>query len=246
MKRTIWIAVLAVLAFAVIVVTRLPAQWAAGVLPQGVSCVQLSGSVWNGACGNLTVRGLQLGDVVWQVHPAPLLTGKLAMRIDMSRGADFARGEIEADRGGTISARDLQASLPLERALIPQLPANLSGNVRTDLSVLRVEKGVVTTVQGHIEARDLEQHGRTSLRLGDYVVSFPVMKDGTEPVGELRSVSGPLDVQGTLRLTREPGFVVEGLVSPHPDAPPDLVEQLRFLGAADAQGRRPFSVAGTF
>ncbi|MGH8286318.1 MAG: type II secretion system protein N, partial [Steroidobacteraceae bacterium] len=57
---------------------------------------------------------------------------------------------------------------------------------------------------------------------------------------------GPLNVTGSLRLTREPGFVLDGLVAARPDASPELARQLQYLGAPDAGGRRPFSIAGTF
>ena len=38
----------------------------------------------------------------------------------------------------------------------------------------------------------------------------------------------------------------EGLVAARTGAPPELINNLRFLGSPDATGRRPFSVAGTF
>jgi len=75
-------------------------------------------------------------------------------------------------------------------------------------------------------------------------ISFP--GGGTEPVGTLVDLGGPLAVQGTLRLTDQPGYVLEGQVAPRADAAPDLVSDLQFLGSPDAEGRRPFNIAGTF
>jgi hypothetical protein len=49
-----------------------------------------------------------------------------------------------------------------------------------------------------------------------------------------------------VRLTHQPGYVLEGLVAPRADAAPELVGNLQFLGSPDASGRRPFSIAGTF
>ena len=56
---------------------------------------------------------------------------------------------------------------------------------------------------------------------------------------------GPLAVQGTLRLTRQPGYVLEGQVAPRDGAPPELIGNLQLLGTPDGLGRRPFSIAGT-
>jgi general secretion pathway protein N len=110
--------------------------------------------------------------------------------------------------------------------------------------LLRLEGGVITAVQGRVEARDLEQRGNQQYRLGDYAVTFPG-GDG-EPTGSLESIGGPLDVKGTLRLTREPGYSIDGTVATKPDVDPKLATQLEYLGSADGNGRRPFSVAGTF
>ena len=62
----------------------------------------------------------------------------------------------------------------------------------------------------------------------------------------MRDLDGPLALEGTLRLTPQPGFELEGLIAPRNGAPPELVNNIRFLGAPDASGRRSFSLAGTF
>jgi hypothetical protein len=53
-------------------------------------------------------------------------------------------------------------------------------------------------------------------------------------------------VNGTLSLGADRSYVIDGLVAPRPDATPAVTDTLRYLGAPDAQGRRPFSVAGTY
>lgn len=62
----------------------------------------------------------------------------------------------------------------------------------------------------------------------------------------MRDTGGPLSVSGTLRLTRAGGFDVQALVAPRADAPPELLNNLRFLGSPDASGRREFSMSGSF
>jgi hypothetical protein len=47
-------------------------------------------------------------------------------------------------------------------------------------------------------------------------------------------------------LTPEPGFDLQGLVAARPSASADLVQNLRFLGSPDAQGRRQFSLESSF
>jgi len=245
MKRTIWIGVLAVLAFAVILVVKWPASWVSGALPVGVTCGEITGTVWNGACDALSVQNIALGNLQWQLHPVGLLSGALVSQLSIDGPVGTATAQVAARSGGRITARNVRANFPLNPALLTSLPPGLRGNVETDLALLRLEKGIVAAIEGHIDVHDLEQRGAQNSNWGDYVVSFPPGSSG-EPVGDVRSVKGPLEIEGKLRLTREPGFVLDGLLKPRASAPADLVQKLGALGTPDAQGRRAFSVAGTF
>ena len=56
MKRTVTVIVLGVVAFAAILLARLPASW---LLPRGnanFSCASVEGSLWSGYCSGLTVN----------------------------------------------------------------------------------------------------------------------------------------------------------------------------------------------
>jgi general secretion pathway protein N len=247
MKRGIWITLLAIVAFAAILIARLPVTWVAGFIPKNVSCAELGGTVWDGSCMGAVVQNVRLDSVSWELRPWALFGRKLAGYIEVTRGANYVRGDIEAKSGGTLTARNLQADMPLDPTLIPQLPRSLTGLVRANLASLHVENGAITAIQGLVEAHDLVQGtGAQRLVLGDYSLTFPAADPSKEPVGQLHSLSGPLQVEGTLRLTREPGFVLEGLVAAGPEASPQLVKELSYLGSPDAQGRRPFSMAATF
>jgi hypothetical protein len=80
--------------------------------------------------------------------------------------------------------------------------------------------------------------------IGDYRVTFVDAPAGTVN-GRLQSVSGPLDVAGSLQTENNRSYEIDGEAGPHPDAPPDIVEALQYLGAPQANGRYPFSIAGT-
>ncbi len=243
--RVIWITLLAVVAFAIILIARMPASWVVPAPPAKVSCSATEGTIWSGSCMGLTVQGRALGDLAWELHPVRLVAGKIAAHIALTRPGASAEGEIESGFSGKVlTARNLKADLPLESALIPQLPANLRGSAHAELARARLENGVVTDLQGHIEARDLQQVGSQPLQLGSYSLSFP--GGSAEPAGELHDLGGPLSVQGTLRLTREPGFDLQGWVAARSSAPADLQKEIQYLGSPDAQGRRPFGMAATF
>jgi hypothetical protein len=243
-KRGIWITLLAALAFAAIFFVRMPAAW---LIPAGGErdpCGSVDGSLWSGVCSGLRIGRTPAGDVSWRFLPLRLLAGRLAARVSVARGAAALSAEVELGFGQKVTVRHLLGDLPLDPAIIPGLPASLSGRAHIDLKLLRLEHDLVTELAGSIEAHDLEDHSGRSTALGSYVVTFP--GGAGEPTGKLRDLEGPLAVEGTLRLTRQPGYELEGLVAPRAGAAPELINNIRYLGSPDAAGRRPFSVAGSF
>jgi len=69
-RRGIWIALLAAVVFAAILIARLPAAW---IIPasgaRGCSCAGVDGSLWSGVCTGLTVQRTAVGDVSWELRP---------------------------------------------------------------------------------------------------------------------------------------------------------------------------------
>lgn len=243
MPRPLAIALAAAAAFAVILLSRLPAAW---VVPRSgvVACTNPDGSVWSGSCGTLSIERMPFGEVSWNMAPLRLLTGTLAAHVVLAQGPVTGSADVAYGLGGSVSLRNLVADLKLDPRQIPHAPPLLRGSVHTDLALVRLEHGRVVELKGRIEAHDLTQRTGHVTPLGSYAVSFP--GGGTEPVGMLTDLGGPLAVQGTLRLTKQPGYVLEGQVAPRAGAAPELVGSLEFLGSPDGTGRRPFSIAGTF
>jgi type II secretion system (T2SS) protein N len=247
MRRALWVGALALIAFALILLARFPAAWAVAALPRDLSCDSVDGTVWNGVCAGLMLRHQQLlGDLAWQLHPARLLAGRVAAHVELTQAADFVNADVELARRGQLWARNVHASVHLDPAILPQLPRGLGGAARADLERIEVNNGRVTDLRGRIEAHDLVQTDSVTTALGSYALAFAGADAGGALSGELRDLGGPLALEGTLRMTPEPGFVVDGTVAPRPSASANLVQQLQMLGAPDAQGRRSFSIANTF
>lgn len=250
MKRGIWIALLAALAFATILLARLPAAWLVPASGSWGSCASVEGTLWSGVCSGLRVQGTSVGDTSWQLRPLRLFAGKLAARLAVARGASALSTQLELGLGGRVTLRDVLADVALDPAVIPGLPAALRGRAHVDLALAQIEHGVLEELAGVIEARDLEDRSGLATRLGSYALTFPGGRDAL--TGKLRDIDGPLALEGTLRLTPEPGYVLEALIAPRSGAPPEIVNTLArwsslgFLGPPDATGRRPFSIEGKF
>jgi general secretion pathway protein N len=240
-KRGGWIALLALFAFALVIIARLPAAW---VLPSkgGFTCVSVEGTLWSGGCGSLSVSREPVGDLSWELHPLALLTGKLAAHLTLVRQSANATADVELGLGGHVTARNVRADLPLDAKLLPGLPSNLRGQARVDLALARVQGNTLQELKGTLEAHDLQDVAGNRTVLGNYVVTFP---GGEPPVGQFKDLGGPLAVEGTIRLSPQ-GYEVQGLVAPRQGAAPELLDNLRFLGSPDASGRRAFSLSGTY
>ena len=244
MKRAIRISILAILAFAIILLVRLPASWVKGFVPPAVACSEIAGTAWNGSCTGLAYNGAPLGTLNWELHPLALFRGKVSAFLDLTRGQDFVRGDIEMGSGQTYVAHDLQAQMPLDPPLLPQLGSGFAGNVSVNLAYLKVEKNLVIAVEGQVQGTSLYSKG-DRVALGGYSLTFPKTAGGGEPVGQLASLDGPLDFEGTLKLTRAPGWEVHGKARVKPETPPAFVEQLKFA-PQDPDGRRQIDLEGTF
>jgi Type II secretion system (T2SS), protein N len=243
-KRGGWVAVAAAAVFVVVLVARMPASWVIPTSGANALCASVDGSLWSGSCSAMSIAHNPVGDVSWELHPLRLFLGQLAVHATAVHGTAQASADVELSFGQRITARKLVGDLPLDPAIIPGLPASLRGRAHFDLPLARLEHGIVTQLQGRIEVHDLEDRSGEATALGSYVIEFPAAAGG-EPVGKLHDLEGPLAVQGTMRLTRQPGFDLQGEVTARPGAPPELINNIRFLGSPDALGRRPFGISGT-
>jgi Type II secretion system (T2SS), protein N len=246
------IAILGVL-FVSVVAARLPASLLVNRLPAGLSCPQLRGTIWRGDCGALALRGQSLGQLSWQLRFLPLLTGHAALRLQFRASGFSLDTDLDAARDGSLnfaaltSEGQLVALAPLLRAVGARVPAGFGGRVRATLPSLRLTPtGGVHGVRGEIQVDELAQAAAPQA-LGSWTLVFDgAANSAQEPVGQLTDRGGPFDFKGTLCLTGAPGFRLEGALAARAGLPPEVVNALRFLGTADAAGRRPFVMDGTF
>ena len=239
---------LGVLAFAGFIVVTLPATLVTDRLgPAGIVTQGVQGSVWSGGAAQIQVSGTNLGQLHWELHPLALLTGKIAADIALHGAGDALSGTVTAGFGGQLSITNLRGNVPL--ALFPRsaLPGGWTGQLNVDLSHLQLIRGWPVAALGALRVNNLTGPTQQPRKLGDFRVSFDDAAGVSAPalVGKLESLAGPLDATGTLKLNRDRSYVVDGQVAARPDAPPEVINALQYLGAPQTNGKHPFSVAGT-
>jgi general secretion pathway protein N len=239
--------ILALIGFVLVLLVRFPARWSSPLLPHGLHCQQLDGSAWSGSCTGLTTNGRMLGDLTWELHALQLLRARLDLKLDLTNGANFVRGDVAMGFGGALHGRDVALDLPLTSALVSSLPAGAHARLLGNLSRIEWTGKFLAQLQGELNIQDLV--GSRGLAFGNYQATFGAATgsgDAEAPSGIVHDTGGPLALDATLQLNHDPGYVLQGRVAARPGASPDIADVLKYLGSPDATGRRPFSLAGTF
>ena len=244
MRRAI---ILAAIGFALMLVVRLPARWIRPLLPHDLHCQQLDGSAWSGSCAGLNAGGSALGDLSWELHPLQLLRGRLDLQLDLTNQGNYLRGDVALGFGGALHGRDVSLDFPLTSQLVSSLPAGAHARLQGKLARIEWSGKFFSVLQGELDIQDLV--GSQGMAFGNYQAVFAAEDAGGGagmPKGVVRDSGGALELNATLQLNHDPGYVLQGQVAARPSASPELADAIKYLGSADAAGRRPFSLAGTF
>jgi hypothetical protein len=238
--------ILAVIAFALVLIVRFPARWLGPLLPRGLHCQALSGSAWHGSCVGLSGTGGSQGDLTWDLQLLQLLRARLGLQLDLENQGSYVRGEVAFSLGGGVHGRDVTLDLPLTSALVSSLPAGAHAHLLGQLARIEWTGKYLSELQGEVQIQDLV--GSQGQAFGSYQVTFtPAGSDNSDlPTGEVHDRGGALQLDATLQLTHDPGYLVQGHVAARPSASADINDTLKYLGTPDASGRRPFSLQGTF
>jgi len=243
-NRTLTIMALAL--FALTVVARAPARWLVAFAPRAIECQLPTGSAWQGECARLRAPGLELAALSWRLHPWSLLRGRFELEVHSADARAPGVATIAIGFGRTLSVRDLRADVPLDSGFLPLFPAGWTGQLRLELAVVEFTAGRLSALRGTIVASSLQQKN-PAMPFGSFELQFAgaARTDGVI-VGNLRDLGGPLAVSGTLTIRNGHDYELAGLAAARADATPELAKAVEFLGPADAQGRRAYSLAGTF
>jgi general secretion pathway protein N len=236
-----------VAAFLITLLATVPASVIRFALPPSVKLGITNGTIWHGSTDSLTVNGRPYGALRWTLRPLQSFLGHLVLDGELIRNDGQARGKIGFGLGNRFFGRNLEINLPLPALASGIGPPGWSGLVRAKLESVDLAPQAVPRVVGTIELRDLQAPPPGGAAIGSYAVTFdPASANDGKLVGQIKDLGGPMQVTGTATIAADRSYVIEGLVAPRAEAPKAVTDTLRFLGAPDAQGRRPFSVAGTY
>jgi hypothetical protein len=207
-----------------------------GAAPVTLAGVQ--GQLSQGRAAQVLVRNQPLiGDLGWNLQALQLLLGRLSVKLDGGRDGSLVDGRVFVVPSGTITLQDFRAAMPLRGAFAAagQSFVPVEGQVAVDIQTLQVREQWPTQAQGVVRVQGLNwKLGREAVPLGDYEVLVDTGTGGIS--GDIRTVGGPLEVAGTVKLDAERRYELQLRLRPKPNAPAMLPNLVRSLGAPDAEG----------
>lgn len=210
--------------------------------PATVELSGISGTIWNGRAAEGAVDQLYLANVTWDFAPLTLFTGKAGYAITAEPVSGFIETDVAISLGGSISVSNLNGRVPLS-ALGGLLPMNgIDGRVTLEFDSLTIRDGLPIEAAGNLELANLVVRALSPSPLGTYRALFSTTDDIVS--GKVEDVSGMLDLAGTLELRPDRSYSLTGGIAATNTAPPNIVQQLSYLGSANAEGRRPFRFEG--
>ncbi len=246
MKGKKRIVVFGVLAFILGAIAMFPARLAySWFAPAGLQLSGIDGTIWHGSASEGLAGGIYIRDLSWNFRPLALLTGQLAYSTKFDPASGFMDADVAVSPGGNIAISNVAGSIPIQMLQDAIQPLRgFQGSVSLQLDAVIIEDGVPTSIDGIVGVAGLMAPMLSNMPIGNYRAVFHSDDDGVH--GIVEDVSGVLDVEGTLTIAEDRSYAFIGQVAPRPDTPPLLVQQLQFLGSADAEGKREFRFEGRF
>jgi len=248
MKLSTKLVITGVVAYAVFVVATAPASLIFKFARNQIQAGAVSGTVWHGKATTLQAGIINLGDAEWNLNVLSLFTGRLGADIKLVQPKGFAQGHVNVSLGGKIYMKNVSASLPFDSIVgSGGLPGGWTGTAQIKLDEVALANNWPTAVKGTVDAIDVTGPANAPVNLGNYRVTFPAAGSTVNSlVGELQDLEGAaISITGKLILANDRSYQLDSMVATRPNAPESITQGIQYLGDADAQGRRPFTVSGT-
>lgn len=212
---------------------RLALAWFA---PPEVRAWGVDGTIWRGRASELALGDDGLGALSWDARSLRMLMLQPTWDFDLRRADGYARGRLGLSLfGNRQQITGLDASLDLETLPPAIVPIGVAGQVRMVLERLEIVRGWPVAITGRAAVANLDLPG-VIMTLGPFEFLFPGQ---TEPLlTEIRSLGGPLEVEGRVELPARGQWLFSAELAPGENPPQELVDGLAFVGEDLGGGRR--------
>lgn len=203
---------------------------------------EVHGSVWAGTAREVAWQGQPWGSLRWRFAWGSLFAGHLGYQLYLT-ATEFAIQARVTGNSRNLLLQDVNGKLPVSR-LQPWLPlpsGSLEGELNIKMQRLILVDGLPTAAAGVVNLTRLKLTWPQSITLGDYQLKLQTQADGIH--GSLLDTSGPLMLQGSLRLAPDGSYQLNGVLASRDSTDVALNNLLRYL-PSKPDGKHSFAFSG--
>lgn len=245
MRRGYLVAI-AIAAYLIFLVTRLPANLVYGVVQDKIPDLALSeleGTVWQGTARSAVYNGIHAGKLEWDTYPFRLLLGEWSAAIQLE-GPVESLADIAYSLTDTLTMTNASGKTRLSdlSRFFPQLSMmGLEGDVSARIESLELQGATLLDIHGTMDINNLFAGG---LQLGDFTAEMSTDEERTRKLVFASVGSDGLDARGEILLTRQEQINLDLLVR-NPEHLGSLGGFFRQFSSEEPDGHR-FRWSGEF
>ena len=218
---------------------RVGVQWFA---PENVSISGLSGTVWNGTARQVSIDGIYLHDMSWELRPLSLLTANVSYDLSATPANGFLSAIASFGFSGSVTLSELSAALPLNYFADALGVPGLQGNASLSFERVQFSDGIPSAADGTLQVADLVVPvvGRESL--GGYKADFFTQNNGIS--ASIEDTDAIIDLAGSLELNADRSYVFIAQIVSRSTTPQSVRRQLQYLPPANERGQQEIRLEG--
>jgi general secretion pathway protein N len=211
-------------------------------LYSGINITGVSGTVWQGNASAMSVNGLVVDDIDWELSFFPLLLGKISLDLDAGNSRDpddisfkgpvtlnmFNLNQLSAGKFNLF----LPSALVISQMPLP-LPVDAGGRFRVQIESLDYDQGCqVLQGQGQWLKANLIGMG-DPLELGNFDADLSCIDGDTRIQVKEPNLFG---LSADARIPMDFAFSVTGRFKPDPSLPKQVHDAAKFFEGPDSNG----------
>ena len=201
----------------------------------------IRGTIWEGAASEFSYKNLYIRDMRWDFLPKKMLTGDFSYFMSMYPYNGYSEKEINFDLNG-ITLNNIKGKFPTNTIGIIAPYLGIDTNIDVKIKTLRITQETLSDIEGVIVLNDLSLKGLTDQSLGDYRLDLNTKDNNIR--AEIINLSGDLQIEGQITLSRNGVYVFEGEVASLNSGNINLNTMLSYLGSPNNNGMRKFRFEG--
>lgn len=238
-KKQIQYAFIVLGLYSFFLITNLPATviFSSIKLPNNIKFSSISGTVWSGRARQLTISGINLGSIRWDLHPLNLIMGELSADISIINNKQFINTEVNLSYSGKVELEETRFLIDLSslQPLTYGMPFSYTGKASGYFPVSFFHKNNYVGLNGKLSLTSMEMLAPQQQSFGDFIVDFRAEKEGATS-GKIKDSSAILNLTGQLTLKKNGQLKLLAKLAAR-EKNSSLEKVLSFLGKKDAAGR---------